>query len=286
MFVQRMLIGMLLVVFFLGMDSSLLTANAATEYLRPRPPAPRPAPPAPPAPNQQAQFVFNCARGQTAPVDPIVMPGHTGMSHMHQFFGNRTTDENSTFESLFAARSSNCRMRGDFSAYWVPALYNGDVMVLPRQLRTTYRRSTAANVSLPPDGLMLIAGDAKATSEQPLSVVSWQCSGRNATPSVTPPVCTRGDLVAKITFPECWDGASVDSANHKSHVQFAVDGVCAAGTVPIPQVVLEVIYPRQATVDQLRLASGSILTMHADFFNAWDQRDFTNQINRRLNSGN
>ena len=283
MFVQRVLIAMLLVVFFLGMDSSLLTANAAVDVFRPRPPQP-PAPA--PAPARQAQFVFNCARGQTAPVDPIVMPGHAGMSHMHQFFGNRTTDENSTFASLLASRDSNCRMRGDFSAYWVPALYNGDVMVLPRQLRTTYRRSTAANVSLPPDGLMLIAGDAKATAEQSLAVVSWQCSGRNATPSATPPACTRGDLVAKITFPECWDGTSVDSANHKSHVQYAENGVCAAGTVPIPQVILEVIYPRQANPEQLTLASGSILTMHADFFNAWVPREFMHQIDRRLNRAN
>lgn len=281
MFVQRLVLFALSLMFMFGLGSPLANASATESFLRPRPPAP-PAPPRP-GPVQQGQFVVGCGRGQTAAVDPIVMPGMAGMSHMHQFFGNRSTDEFSTFDSLMASQSSTCRMRGDFSAYWVPALYNGDTMIQPRGMRAVYRRSTDAAVTLPPDGLMLIAGSAKATSEQDINIVSWQCSTRGSTASTTPPACTRGELVAKIAFPECWDGVSVDSADHKSHVQYAVDGACAAGTIAIPQLTIEVSYPRQSDTSQLTLASGSILTMHADFFNAWSRNAFQRQLDQRLN---
>ncbi len=292
MFVQRLLFVLLAIFIWMGVDSSLFTANAANALRprQPRPPqptqiaAPQPTRTTPPPQGaQQPRFAFDCARGHTAAVDPIVMPGHTGMSHMHQFFGNPSTDENSTFDSLFAARNTTCRMRGDFSAYWVPSLHNGDVMVLPNSFRAIYRRSTSATVSLPPDGLMLIAGNSKATTAQDLSVVSWQCANRSVPPSATPPTCTGSALMATIRFPECWDGVSVDSADHKSHVQYAVNGACAAGSVAIPQLTFEITYPAQADVSKLTLASGSILTMHADFFNAWSQLAFTREINRHLN---
>jgi hypothetical protein len=281
--IQRLLFVLLAVFIWMGIDSSLFTVSAATDVLRPRPPQPTRTAPAPQQNGRQRQFAFTCARGHTAAVDPIVMPGHTGMSHMHQFFGNTTTNENSTFASLFAARRTLCRMRGDFSAYWVPSLHNGNVMVLPTSFRAIYRRSTSAKVSLPPDGLMLIAGNAKATTAQDLSVVSWQCANRSVPPGATPPVCTGSELLVKIRFPECWDGVSVDSTDHKSHVQYAVNGACAAGSVAIPQLTLEITYPAQADVSQLTLASGSILTMHADFFNAWSRPAFTREINRHLN---
>ena len=38
--------------------------------------------------------------------------------------------------------------------------------------------------------------------------------------------------------------------------------------------------PRQATVSTLSLASGSIYSMHADFFNGWDQRRFAGMVGR------
>ena len=65
-------------------------------------------------------FVVDCAFSHSGTVDPIVMPGHTGMSHLHEFFGNTTTNENSTGATLLAG-STTCSDSNDRSAYWVPA---------------------------------------------------------------------------------------------------------------------------------------------------------------------
>ena len=228
-----------------------------------------------------ASFRIECATGQVAAVDPIVMPGHAGMSHFHQFFGNRALDENSTAASLRAEPATSCRNRSDSSGYWVPTLINDGTMVRPTGVEIIYRKSVSAPIVAHPAGLMLIAGSSKATTAQATSIVSWSCTGSNSPGSAAPSACrNRQQLVATIRFPECWDGKNLDSADHKSHVSYASNGVCAAGTVALPQIEMRVIYPRIANVSSLSLSSGSIFSMHADFFNGWDQRRFASMVGR------
>ena len=52
------------------------------------------------------QFVVKCGFSHTAPNDPIVHPGMTGMSHSHDFFGNRGTDADSTAASLLGGATT------------------------------------------------------------------------------------------------------------------------------------------------------------------------------------
>src|ERR671910_1253681 len=51
-----------------------------------------------------ANFVVRCGFSHSAQVDPIVDFGRTA-HHMHDFFGNRTTNATSTLESLRVAAS-------------------------------------------------------------------------------------------------------------------------------------------------------------------------------------
>ena len=245
----------------------------------------KPPPPPPPAggPNgpQAGSFRVDCAPSKVAAVDPIVMPGHSGMSHMHQFFGNRSIDENSTAASLRATPATSCRNAADASAYWVPTLLNNGVAVNPITLEVLYRKTVSAPIVAHPAGLMLIAGSSKATEAQSTAIISWSCTGSNAPGTATPSACrNRQQLVAHIRYPECWDGINLDSADHKSHVSYASNGVCAAGTIALPQIEMRVIYPRIANVSTLSLSSGSIFSMHADFFNGWDQRRFAGMVGR------
>jgi hypothetical protein len=82
--------------------------------------------------------------------------------------------------------------------------------------------------------------------------------------------CVPKLLIWWLTYasPECWNGKDLDSVDHKSHVTYAVNGVCAAGTVALPRIDMLVRYPAQANVAELAMSSGSIYSMHADFFNA------------------
>ena len=62
------------------------------------------------------RFVVSCGFSHAKSSDPIVMPGHAEMSHLREFFGNTTTNENSTGASLLSG-STTCDDRHDRSAY-------------------------------------------------------------------------------------------------------------------------------------------------------------------------
>jgi hypothetical protein len=269
---------------------SITTVSALP--IPPKPTATRTLPPATPQPTQAGpqttripapaavpNFPVNCASGQVNNVDPIVMPGMAAMSHYHQFFGNRSTNENSTFTSLRANRATTCAPATDASAYWVPQLWRGSVAINPKNVTIVYSKSVTNRLVPHPGGLMLIAGNSKATAAQDLNVVSWYCSNAPRDVASTPPLCARtADLIADIRFPECWNGKDLDSADHKSHVTYAVNRVCAPGTVALPRIDMLVRYPAQANVAELAMSSGSIYSMHADFFNAWDPAAFARLV--------
>ncbi len=218
-------------------------------------------------------FAVSCGFSHSASADPIVMPGHAGMSHLHEFFGNTTTNEKSTGASLLAG-STTCDDRQDLSAYWVPALFQNGVRVAPVGVRVRYE-GRGGGVTAFPAGFMAVSGRTDQTA-------AWGCATAGQRPVLsssvaTVPVCSgAAQLVAQITFPQCWDGSSLDTANHISHLAFATEmagqaPICPAGhPVQVPKVVLEVRYPGAATGGAgVTLSSGAASTLHADIFEAW-----------------
>ena len=73
-------------------------------------------------PNEES-FVVKCGyvENSRAAVDPIVDFGKNPSFHMHDFYGNTTTDENSTYDTLRAG-GTTCDDPGDTAAYWAPTL--------------------------------------------------------------------------------------------------------------------------------------------------------------------
>ena len=230
-------------------------------------------------------FVVDCSFSHSATVDPIVMPGHTGMGHLHEFFGNTTTNENSTGATLLAG-STTCRDSNDLSAYWVPALFQDGVRVAPTSARVMYG-GRGANVTAFPAGFMAVAGRTDQTA-------AWGCATPGERPTfgtnvASVPTCAAGSsLVAQITFPQCWDGTSLDSADHISNLVFATTAggqapVCPADhPVQVPQVRIAVSYPAAATGGSgVTLSSGAASTLHADIFEAWTGTSLQNRISGR-----
>ena len=217
-------------------------------------------------------FVESCRFSHQAADDPIVIPGKPGASHQHTFVGNRTTDAFSTFGSLRSGRTT-CARAADTAAYWVPALYQGASVVLPRAATIYYRRETTSPVMAFPNGLRMIAGDAAATSPQGMRVTFWSCGALSGVPPSTDvPTCpqVRGSsLRLHVRFPSCWDGSRLDSPDHKSHMAYAVRGACpSTHPVAVPAVAQIYRYPTLGG-EGFTLASGGELSAHADFFNAW-----------------
>ncbi len=227
------------------------------------------------------QFVVECDFSHAASDDPIVHPGKPGASHLHDFFGNTTTDAFSTYETLEAG-TSTCEQQLDRASYWAPALLRDGQPIDPVKSTAYYRPGIGVDpttVQPYPAGLMMVAGSAAATEPQPVSIVAWSC-GTGIERAATPPTCPDGrDLRLLVTFPDCWDGANLDSEAHVGHVAYSSGGQCPAGfPVPVPQLQFSVEYPVTGPTDDLLLASGPIITGHADFFNAWDPAKLATEV--------
>jgi hypothetical protein len=237
-------------------------------------------------------FVVRCGFSHAAQVDPIVSPGMTMADHMHLFFGNTTTDKNSTYTSLRAG-GTTCERTADKAAYWIPKVF--------------WRTSTGKTTALKPSqGLFYYALGGKSprvrVKPQPKrlqvvtkqgSHVNWRCVG--GTWSHSPPSrCSNGMLVVQVNFPDCSDGTP-NSSDHMSQMAFAkrrANGrpqTCPSShPIPVPQLSTNILFNYNGSLTSrgtVTLSSGRASTMHADFFNAWDQQALKNLVDRCINAG-
>lgn len=223
----------------------------------------------------QGSFSTPCGYSHSSPDDPIVHPGHSGLSHRHDFFGATTTDAGSDAASLLAG-DTTCRSVADRSAYWAPSMLAGAQPVAPSGLLAYYRvpvGADAAGMQVPPNGLEMIAGDGTATEAQSAEIVRWQC-GFTPEVSAVPVRCPGGmDLRLLVTFDPCWDGEGLASGDHRSHVApLGGDGNCPPShPVLLPQLTLEIRYALDDTTGELSLVSGPLTGGHGDALLAWDQ---------------
>lgn len=230
-------------------------------------------------------FLSVCAPSNVASDDPIVHPNEPGASHPHEFFGNGTTDANSTYASLRAG-GTTCRIAADTAAYWVPSLYDDGQRVAPLKVNAYYLRGGGLGpVVAFPAGLKVIAGNSAASTPQSTRITGWRCAGiRPLALSADPVACPTGShAVLVIRFPDCWNGEDLDSADHQGHMAYRVRGRCPSGyPVRVPRLSLNVHY-RLPDVTGLTLASGSIFSTNADFFNAWNQAVLSRLVRTNLN---
>ena len=219
--------------------------------------------------------------------DPIVYPNDSGASHLHDFFGNKTTDANSTYRSLLKGGTS-CDMRVDTAAYWAPALKYGGRYRKPSSVKIYYRDLTSPLRAVRPfpRGLKILAGDSHATGRQSTHYVSWGCGDHERNHPID---CGSKNVVAHIKFPECWDGQRIDSPDHKRHMAYAVERggryVCPRRhPVPLPRLIIRIEWPIH-NGRRIRLSSGPYYTLHADFFNAWHQHRLSRLVRHCIDAG-
>ena len=125
--------------------------------------------------------------------------------------------------------------------------------------------------------------------------VEWRCF--NGTWSTKPPSrCDNGKLVVRIKFPDCLQVDAngqplLDSADHRSHMVDAVrpenalkDKCPSTHPYPVPRLQTNVEFPIPTTRGKVTLSSGEYSTMHADFFNAWEQAKLEDLVDRCINA--
>jgi hypothetical protein len=221
--------------------------------------------------NDDPSFGVRCDFSHRNNDDPIVHPNNPGAAHRHDFFGNTSTDAFSTLESLRAA-GTTCARAADKSAYWIPTVKWGGKKLKASSGVFYYRanQKDPTQVQSFPAGLKMV----------PNSHVEWRCvGGTPETPyAKKPPTrCSNGKLGVRIVFPDCSNG-KLDSARHRSHMAYAEeqgDGTkqCpSTHPISLPSLRATIEFPLPTNRGQVTLSSGDASTMHADFFNAWEQK--------------
>jgi hypothetical protein len=214
--------------------------------------------------------------------DPILFPGQRGVSHMHDYFGNVTADAFSTMDTMLAG-DTTCRAASDTAGYWTPTPFLGAQQLRPPVMRIYYIGTPGATVETIPPGLQMVGGNRAALSAEENPHVKWYC-GRTAedktpveaAPYDCSPYRSKGfvdGVIAIIDLPNCWDGAGLTP----DHVAYPVGGLCPSGFGHVLPKLSErlhigIMNPMAADGSvALRLSSGPYWTMHADFWNTWQQ---------------
>jgi hypothetical protein len=232
------------------------------------------------APVRVAEFVADCPASHRAPDDPIVYPGKPGNSHLHEFFGNRSTDAFSTAKSLRGS-GTTCKPRGDRSAYWVPVLQDADgksIDVLEATFYYVSSHEDRRDLRLWPQGLRMVAG---YDYGPPGGAARWSCRGSGMPSERTIPRCPEGNpLELLLNFPDCWDGERRDSADHHEHMAYSVAGRCQPShPVEVPGLRYKLLYDSLGGADvRLSVGADEATLAHGDFFDAWSRSALRNRV--------
>jgi Domain of unknown function (DUF1996). len=264
----------------------------------------------PQADASRGEFVTSCgvnANGLFNSDNVIVAPGvSNGAHHFHDYVGNQSNTAFASDEDLAKADTS-CQDKGDKSTYYWPVVRlqngkqerdagapgggtegNAGQIVTPKQVTLTFVGNPRSKVTAMPRLLRIITGDAKAFVNGTANAnASWSCTGfEDRQLKDKYPLCPQGsDVVRTFKFQSCWDGANIDSANHRTHVAFAdAQGNCPGGFKAIPQLVQRIVYAINApslqdggrtsplfAVDSFPEQLHKPVTDHGDFINVFDE---------------
>jgi hypothetical protein len=240
-----------------------------------------------------ASFAVRCDFSHRKQVDPIVSPGSTS-AHMHDFFGNRSTDASSTYKTMTATSvTTTCSRPEDTAGYWTPTVswidQKGTQTLTANRAVFYYRAGDKDYKTVQP-----FAKDLRIIADKDVNGarIRWYCgsggSNDDKSGSPDPPTrCSGGVLGLRIVFPDCVaknssGGQVTDSSDHRSHMARSKaqgDGTrkCpSAYPIPVPTLTINANFPMPTTSGTVSLSSdqpgdapGS--SIHTDFWNTWNQ---------------
>jgi hypothetical protein len=236
------------------------------------------------AETEDPSFSVRCDFNHRNYDDPIVYPGKEGAAHRHDFYGNKSTNYKSTYQSLLAA-GTTCLHPKDKSAYWTPTLkWSGSIVKASRAVfyyRADYK--DPADVKPYPPRLKVVTD----------TRITWRCEG-GSYKTVPPTQCNNG-LGVRIVVPDCLSkdangNPRTDSADHRSHMAHSTPNSAtgynecpSTHPISVPEMHMVIKYPIPTSTGTVRLSSGAPSTMHADFFNAWEQTELKRLVTDCIN---
>jgi hypothetical protein len=190
------------------------------------------------------------------------------------------------------AGGTTCALPADTAGYWAPTLWADDAPVSVRVVNSYYWGFRGLTTAFPPD-LRMIAGATVGVPSGTTAAskkVGWMCI-RGGAVYASPPDCGTDFLRMVVTFPSCWDGLRTDAADHHSHFSYPSARACpSTHPVIVPRLVVHVVYDlhdgRGAELSS-DMATGAPAgsTVHADFWNTWDQTTLEHLVDTCINTG-
>lgn len=240
-----------------------------------------------PVPSSTGRFIVHCQPTVRGEIDPILVPGTRGVSHLHDFFGPENLPT-ATLGDLRRGRTS-CSTAADRSAYWVPVLTLDGIPVDPSRAQAYYQVN-ALTQPFPSKFTMIVgAGSLPAgltNSPEAPRPVTWICGGTGVDRSSRKAeTCRKGEyLMASVEFPGCSNGAA-SSVDHRSHVAYAdLGGRCPASHPRhIPQLTLFLQWSCNIACGPRTgwgLSGGDTGSFHADFASRWKNSELRSLISR------
>ncbi|EXJ57798.1 murein transglycosylase [Cladophialophora psammophila CBS 110553] len=230
--------------------------------------------------------------------DPIVNPGAVS-GHLHTIMGGNGFDFTMDYNSTQRSTCSSCTVIGDYSNYWIPALFfqhqNGTFESVDQVGGATVyylqRAGKGETLKAFPPGFRMIAGNPfKRTGGDDFATqaISYNCLDYNGpakpeTPNFPNYNCPNG-LRSQVFFPSCWNGKDLDSPNHSSHVSYPANaynnGPCPADfPVHLISIFFEIIWDTGKFADQWygneqpfvwSMGDPTGYGGHGDFVMGWD----------------
>ena len=249
----------------------------------------------------------------------IVAPGvGNGAQHQHDYVGNQSNTAFASDQDL-ANSQTTCKNQGDKSSYFWPVIrlqdgtndidanapgggQDGNIgrIVEPSQAELKFVGNKQGDVVAMPTALRIITGDAKAfVNGLNNANTNWSCTGfEDRVVTDKYPICPQGSSVVRTAFfQSCWDGQNIDSANHRTHIDFVeANGSCSNGFQAIPQLQVRLVYDVPApsiqngqlqnayAIDSFPDQLHKAITDHNDFINFFNQNTM-NQVVQCINSG-
>ena len=210
-----------------------------------------------------ANFVVECGINGVFVADPIALTHHEHVESGARPFNNSITADSvrNNETSCFAAK--------DKTAYWSPLLYeNNGTALVPTRSVTYYRGGVApSKVVAFPYSTEMLANQA--------SRVDWECKAGQSRRFDNAPSSCAGTLIAKIHFPQCWNG---DSPAKRDDFRYPSNGSCAAPYSRVVPVMTQrwSFKARDGEINGVKVSAGDGQLEdqsfeHADFLNGWDQ---------------
>jgi hypothetical protein len=207
-------------------------------------------------------------------VDPIAFA-----QHLHLQFGNLSTSNTSTADSLYAKKATSCNAPWWTNAGWVPVERYEAVPNVIVYYRAPGDQSKVVNI---PHGMKLIGKDTPGNNFYEIYYACGSSPGNAQPTQATPPYNCTQNWSTTIRFPRCWDGIGVES----SDVVYGPTRQDCPATHPykLPEIEELVRHPnRDGKVPKpLQISAGvdqweDYLHMHGDYFFA-AQDEFNNAV--------